>query len=104
MYIINPRMPKIRMEAVRLVKYRGWSTRRVSRYTGYSQSVIVKWCAKDPTGGWRQIPTQSSRPRSQPRQLTEETVSAIVRTRLKRQRCAEVVHQELRNHGVETSL
>ena len=27
------------MEAVRLVKYRGWSTRQVARYAGYSQCL-----------------------------------------------------------------
>lgn len=92
------------MEAVRLVKYRKWSTHQVARYTGYSQSAIVKWCRKDPTGGWRQIPTESSRPRSHPRQLSEEFVSAIVNQRLKHGRCAEVVHQELVNQGVAISL
>jgi transposase InsO family protein len=92
------------MEAVRLVKYRGWSTRQVSRHTGYSQSVIVKWCAKDPTGGWHHIPTISSRPRSHPAELGQETVSAIVKTRLKRHRCAEVVHRELLNAGIHISL
>ena len=97
-------MPKIRMEAVRLVKYRGWSTRKVSRHTGYSQSVIVKWCAKDPTGGWRHISTKSSCPKQHPKELSQEVVSAIIRQRLKRMRCAEVVHQELHNEGVGVSL
>lgn len=103
-YTTNPKLPKVRMEAVRLVKYRGWSTRRVARYTGFSQSVIVKWCKKDPTGGWRHIPTQSSRPHSHPRQLKQEIIEKIISQKLKNSRCSEVVHQELINQGIKISL
>lgn len=92
------------MEAVRLVKHRGWSTRQVARYTGYSQSVIVKWCKKDPTGGWRRIPTQSSRPHSHPKQLKQNIIEKIINQRRKNGRCSEVVHQELINQGVRVSL
>ncbi len=103
-YTTNPRLPKVRMEAVRLVKYRGWSTRQVARYTGFSQSVIVKWCRKDPTGGWQRIPTESSRPHSHSKMLEPEIVEAIINQRLKRNRCAEVVHQELLEDGYAVSL
>lgn len=103
-YTTNPKLPKVRMEAVRLVKHRGWSTRQVARYTGYSQSVIVKWCKKDPTGGWRRIPTQSSRPHSHPKQLKPEIVEKIINQRRKHGRCSEVVHQELINQGIKVSL
>ena len=103
-YTTNPKLPKVRMEAVRLVKHRGWSTRQVARYTGYNQSVIVKWCKKDPTGGWRRIPTRSSRPHSHPRQLKPDMVKRIVSQRLKHNRCSEVVHQELINQGIRVSL
>ena len=103
-YTTNPKLPKVRMEAVRLVKHRGWSTRQVARYTGYSQSVIVKWCKKDPTGGWRRIPTMSSKPRSHPKQLKPNMVGRIVSQRLKHNRCSEVVHQELINQGIRVSL
>lgn len=92
------------MEAVRLVKYRGWSTRQVARHIGYNQSVIVKWCKKDPTGGWHRIPTQSSRPDHHPDMLKPEIVQAIVEQRQKHNRCAEVVHQELVNSGKLVSL
>jgi transposase InsO family protein len=104
MYTKNPQMPKVRMEAVRLVKYRGWSTRKVARHTGFSQSVIVKWCAKDPTGGWRQIPTKSSRPHHHPKQLQEIVVQKIICIREKTKRTSEVVYQELLNQGVKVSL
>jgi len=97
-------MPKVRMEAVRLVKYRGWSTRKVARYTGFSQSVIVKWCAKDPTGGWRHIPTESSRPHHHPNQLNENVIQKIIRIREETHRTSEVVHRELLRQGVSVSL
>ena len=103
-YTTNPHMAKLRMEAVRLVKYRGWSTRQVARYTGYSQSVIVKWCGKDPTGGWRPIPTISSRPKHHPGQLSEKMVQAIVEKRCALKRSAEVVHKALWLEGTVVSL
>ena len=104
MYTINPHMPKLRMEAVRLVRYRHWSTRQVSRYTGFSQSAIVKWCKRDQTGGWHRISTRSSRPKHHPHQLKPETVRRIVEIRLEHRRTSEVVHQQLLNEGITTSL
>lgn len=103
-YTINPGLPRVRMEAVRLVKYRGWSTRQVARHVGFSQSAIVQWCKKDPTGGWHKIPTKSSRPNHHPQALAREVVEAIIEQRVKHKRCAEVVHQELINRRVQVSL
>lgn len=103
-YTTNPHMAKLRMEAVRLVKYRGWTTRQVARYTGFNQSAIVKWCAKDPTGGWRPIPTRSSRPRHHPQQLSEKIVQSIVEKRFALKRSAEVVHKALSLGGASISL
>lgn len=103
-YTTNPNLPKVRMEAVRLVKYNGWSTRKVARHTGFSQSTIVKWCKKDTTGGWRQIPTLSSRPHSHPKALKPDIEEAIMKQRRKHNRCAEVVHQELMNISIKVSL
>ena len=103
-YTINPKMPKVRRDAVRLVKYRGWSTRAVARYTGYSQSTIVKWCKKDVTGGWHEIPTQSSRPKTSPNALPPNTISEIIKERVGRRRCAEHVYHALKRRGVKVSL
>lgn len=96
-------MPRIRKEAVALIA-KGWSTRKVSRHTGFSQSAIVKWCAKSDKRGYGNIPTKSSRPHHHPRQLSDELVWAIFHKRLITKRCAEVVHQELLNEGVTVSL
>ena len=103
-YNKNPELPKVRREAVRLVKYRGWSTRKVARHLGYTHSAIVKWCKKDPTGGWRRIETMSSRPHTSPRALNENIVSLIIKKRIGRRRCGQIIHQELLREGVKVSL
>ena len=102
-YTINPHMPRLRRDAVSLVE-KGWSTRKVARHTGFSQSAIVKWCAKSEKRGYGTIPTKSSRPHHHPAQLSDELVWKIFHKRLITRRCAEVVHQELLNEGVTVSL
>lgn len=97
-------MPKVRRDAVRLVKYRGWSIRKTARYLGFEPSTVSRWCKKDPTGGWHEIPTKSSRPNRSPKALPKDTVSEIIKERVGRRRCAEHVHRALRNRGVTVSL
>jgi len=101
---MNPELPKVRREAVRLVQQEGWSTRKVARHFGYTHSAIVKWCAKDPTGGFRRIETLSSKPKTSPRALAGDIVSAIIKKRIGRRRCGQVVHRELLNDGIMVSL
>lgn len=96
-------MPRIRREAAQLV-HKGWSTRKVARHFGFSQSVIVKWVKKAERYGYHPIPTQSSRPHHHPRELKGEVVRKIVDIRLTTRRTSEVVHQELLNQGVVVSL
>lgn len=102
-YTTNPHIPRIRREAAALV-YKGWSTRKVARHFGYSQSVIVKWCAKAREIGYGAIPTKSSRPKSHPNQLTKSVVRRIIAIRLETKRTSEVVHQHLLNEGITVSL
>ena len=96
-------MPRIRRDAAELVS-KGWSTRKVARHFGFSQSVIVKWVAKAKKIGLHPIPTKSSRPHHHPKQLSDELVWKIFQQRIKNRRCSEVVHQELLNQGIKTSL
>lgn len=103
-YTKNPALPRVRREAVYLVKQKGWSTRKVARHFGYTQSAIVKWCAKDPTGGFRRIETQSSKPKTSPRALSRAVVHAIIKKRVGRRRCGQVIHRELLADGVSVSL
>jgi len=103
-YTINPHMGKVRRDAVRLVKYRGWSMRKVARRFGVEPSTISRWCKKDFTGGWRMIPTESSRPHTSPNALSKEIVSAIIQKRIGRRRCGQHIHHELVKEGVVVSL
>lgn len=90
------------MQAVNLVRS-GWSARKVGRYLGFHHTAILKWLKKVDQNT-ELIPTESSRPHSHPRKLPKGIVNAIVKERMKHRRCAEVVHQELMNRGVDVSL
>ncbi len=102
-YTSNPKISKLRMEAVKLVRS-GWTTREVARHFGYNQSTIARWVQKAPADGRMNIPTESSRPKSHPRALAPEIVRAIVDERLKHNRCAEVVYEDLKEQGIRVSL
>lgn len=102
-YTTNPNMPRIRRDAAHLV-YKGWSTRKVARHFGYSQSVIVKWVKKASVLGYHAIPTRSSRPEHHPKQLNKDIVEKILEIRIKTKRTSEVVHRELLNRGIRVSL
>lgn len=104
-YTTNPHLPRLRLEAARLVLRDGWSTREVARHTGFNQSSIVRWTnyvRLNHVG--HSIPTQSSRPHSHPRQLSRELVETILLYRLTHRRCAEVLHYMLRKDGFVVSL
>jgi transposase InsO family protein len=92
------------MDAVRLVKWRGWSTRQAARYTGFTQSTIVKWCQRDAYDGMRPIATRRSAPKSHPNALPNNIVALIVARRKKLKRCAEVVQRSLQRDGIAVSL
>lgn len=101
-YSNNPNLPRVRMQAVRFVKYRNWSMRKVARYIGVNASTVNRWCKKDPTGGWRLIPTKSSRPKRHPKQLSEYIVRKIIGLRFEtRGRCSEVIHKTMLNDGIK---
>lgn len=96
-------MPRIRRDAAELV-HRGWSTRKVARHFGFSQSVIVKWVDKAKRYGRVPIPTLSSKPKHHPKQIPDELMWKIFHQRVRTKRCAEVIHQELKNDGIVVSL
>jgi len=103
-YTTNPHIAKVRRDAVNLVKYRKWSMRKVSRHFGVEPSTISRWC-KHPFGtGWQEIPTKSSRPNTSPNALKKEIVEAIIKKRIGRRRCGEVIYHELKKEGIVVSL
>lgn len=104
MYTTNPHLPRVRMDAVRLVRS-GWSTRAVARHLGFTHSAVVKWVARASDDRRSHvIRTRSSRPHHHPRSLSRSVIDEIRIKRLTHHRCAEVVHQELKNDGVVVSL
>jgi len=103
-YTTNPHMPKVRRDAVNLVKYRNWSIRKVARRYGVSPSTVSRWC-KHPYGtGWVLIPTESSKPKTSPKALDKEIVKKIIEKRISNRRCGQVIYYQLKNEDVEVSL
>jgi putative transposase len=103
-YTKNPHMPRIRKEAAQLLLRKGWSTRKVARHFGFNQSTIVRWFKKSKSYGYHPIPTLSSKPKHHPKQISNDLMWKIFHQRIKTRRCAEVIHQELKNDGVVVSL
>lgn len=105
-YSSNPNLPWVRAEAVKLVK-QGWSIRKTAKHFGFSHCSVRLWLKKKMVYGWHgriEIPTMSSKPHHHPKQLKPDMIDKIVKQRLKRNRCAEVIHKELLNQGVKISL
>lgn len=103
-YTTNPYLPRLRMQAVRLVKYNSWSIRAVSRHISVAPSTVSRWVRRDISCGRRPIPTKSSRPHSHPCALKEKVIEAIIKQRKKHNRCAEVIHKELQLMKIRVSL
>jgi transposase InsO family protein len=103
MYTTNPRMPKLRAKAVKMVQ-QGQSVSSVARYFGYSKGAVSKWCRKMPIGGSSEIPTRSSRPHHHPKELSEDVVEKIIACKRKYNRCSDVIHRQLLSDGIKVSL
>jgi len=103
-YTTNPNLPKVRMEAVRLVKYRGWSMRKVARHMGVNPGTISRWCDHPQGTGWIKILTKSSKPHHHPDEIEEAIVEKVIEYRLKYKRCAKVIHYLLQRDGINISL
>lgn len=106
-YSQNPNLPLVRMKAVELVKYHGWSIRKAARYSGFSHCAVRLWLRKKPVYGPHGrlvIPTLSSRPHYHPKTLSQEIVSRILAVRSERHQCAEIIYHRLLKEGVSVSL
>lgn len=102
-YTQNPHMPKVRRDAAAMV-YQGYTPTEAGRRFGVGSSTVCKWVKKAKKYGYHPIPTLSSRPKHHPAQLNNNLVWRIFGQRIKSKRCAEVVHRELKNDGVNVSL
>lgn len=103
-YSLNPNLPKVRREAVHLVKCEKWSVRKVAKHLGFNPSTVSRWCRHRLATGWSVLPTLSSRPRTNPNVLKKEIVEAIIRKRIGRRRCGQHIYHELKREGVDVSL
>lgn len=101
-YTNNPNAPRVRRDAAAFARKNG--VRTAARRYGVSPGTITKWVAKAKTRGHHPIPTESSRPKSHPDQLSDAFVWKIFHTRLKVKRSAEVIHQILKEEEVIVSL
>jgi len=106
-YSKNPQLPVVRWEAVKLVKYHGWSIRKAARHFGFTHGAVEQWLKKYPVYAQRGqlvIPTLSSRPWHHPTALSNEIKERILNLRKERNQCAEILHHRLKNEGMTTSL
>ena len=102
MYTQNPHLPRIRRDAVVFADTQG--IRAAARHFGYSPGAIVAWKKRAMKEGYGLLPTRSSRPKSHPKQLSDDLRWLIYRKRIAVKRSAEVVHLHLREDGVRVSL
>ncbi len=105
-YSNNPNLPKVRGDAVRMVRS-GKGVREVARHFGFSPGTVSKWCQKiqnESLWGQVRLPTESSRPHHHPNELPEEVVATILALRSTTGRGAEYLHQLLLKQGVRVSL
>jgi transposase InsO family protein len=103
-YTTHPKIPFVRRDAVRLVCYRGWSIRKVARHFGVEPSTVSRWVRLDPTGGWRVIPTRSSRPHHHPNELSQDIINRILAIRAEKDQCAEIIHWRLAKERIFISI
>lgn len=103
-YTSNENAPQARLDVVKLVRKEGWSQARAAEFAGVTQGAVSKWCAKA-SDLRKPILTDSSRPHTSPNALPKEMVAAIRKARIaSRNRCAIVVHDDLKDAGITVSL
>ena len=103
-YITNPFLPRVRMEAVNLVRLKGWGVREAARYVGVAPGTISKWIARAPAKGSAGIPTLSSAPHTHPNRIGKDIECQIIAERMKHGRCGQVIWETLKERGVVVGL
>ena len=103
-YTTNPFLPRVRMEAVNLVRLKGWGVREAARYIGVAPGTISKWIARAPYKGSAGIPTLSSAPQTHPNAIPKSIEALIVKERKKHGRCGQVIWKTLEARGIAVGL
>lgn len=106
-YTTNPHLPRVRTQAVQLVR-QGKSVREVARHFGFAHNTVLNWLKRKPEYGWYGqlvIPTRSPRPIHHPKELSDDIIKNILDLRKERNQCAEILHYRLLNeYGIKISL
>lgn len=105
-YTTNPHLPRLRAQAVELVR-EGRGVREVARHFGFSHNAVLNWLKRKPIYGWHGqlvIPTLPCRPHRHPKEIPEEIVDLILDIRQERNQCAEIIHWRLKKEGISISL
>lgn len=105
-YTNNPNLPRVRYQAVELVKS-GKSVREVARRFGFAHNTVLNWLKRKPEYCNRQlvISTLSSKPDHHPDELSDEVIGQILSLRSERNQCAEILHHRLMTElGIVVSL
>ena len=102
-YTSNPFAPKARKKATNLVK-RGEKRAEVARQYGVHRSTVGRWMKRASTHSLEFIETRSSAPKHQATALSQEIVDRIIQIRKSRNRCAVIVHAQMKTEGYSVSL
>lgn len=103
-YTSNPHIKKTRRKAVNDVVYGRRTQAGAARYYGVVRSTICKWIKRAPKDHRIYIETRSSTPKKQANKLDNAVYDRIIQIRLERNRCAPVIHAQLKNEGIVVSL
>ena len=103
-YTSNPHIKKTRRKAVNAVLYYGCTQAQVARYYGVARSTMCKWMKRASTDHREYLETRSSAPQTHKNRLEETIVTRIIEIRKEYNRCAPIIHAQLRSEGITVSL
>lgn len=102
-YTSNPHIGKTRRKAVRDVR-NGSPVAAVARWYGVHRSTVHRWMKRAPKDHRVFIETRSSAPKTHPYALSQAVVDRIIQVRLDHNRCAPVIHAQMKDEGIVVSL
>lgn len=86
------------------VRLRGLTYEEAALKYGVVKSTICKWMKRAPEDQKTYINTRSSRPHHHSNELPPEIVEKIIETRKRLNRCAQIIHAQLKKESMEVSL
>ncbi|MDQ3098525.1 MAG: DDE-type integrase/transposase/recombinase [bacterium] len=86
------------------VLYHEYTQAQAARKYGVVRSTIGKWIKRAPNDHRLFIETRSSAPKRSGQALSNAVVDRIIQLRLEHNRCAPIIHAQLKNEGIVVSL